>query len=369
MSFRLPLIFLAVLSALVAKPVDVYFGTGGRDAKGIYQAKFDVEKGTLSEATLAIELEKPGFLAFHPNRKTLYAVGMREAEPVVAAYAVVSDGALEFLNEVPIPDGRACHLSVHPSGNFLITAQYGGGSVGVFPLSKDGMVQACSQLIEHEGASGHSPRQQSPHPHWTGFSPDGRFAFIPDLGMDQIVVYQVQSDQQSIKQVGAMDSVPGGGPRHMRFSVDGEFIFLLNELSLSVSTFACGAEAGTGELVSTTPTLSPAMKKKESFNSSSEIVVHPNGKYVYAGNRGSDTVTAFQVDPETGRLYVTDIEPIRGAWPRNINLDSSGRWLLAAGAHSNTVTVFEIDQKTGALTYPRGHVFNVPNAICILLND
>ena len=279
MSFRLPLIFLAVSSALVAKPVDVYFGTGGRDAKGIYQAKFDVEKGTLSEATLAVELEKPGFLAFHPDRTTLYAVGMRESEPVVAAYAVVSDGALEFLNEVPIPDGRACHLSVHPSGNFLITAQYGGGSVGVFPLSKDGMVQACSQLIEHEGASGHSPRQQSPHPHWTGFSPDGRFAFIPDLGMDQIVVYQVQSDQQSIKQVGGIEAPAGSGPRHMRFSVDGAFIFLLNELDLSVTTYTYDSEAGTAEFVATTPTLSPTMKSKESFVSGSEILVHPNGKF------------------------------------------------------------------------------------------
>ena len=111
------------------------------------------------------------------------------------------------------------------------------------------------------------------------------------------------------------------------------------------------------------------MIAKESSNSASEILVHPNGQFVYTGNRGHDSVTAFQVDPETGRLYVADIEPIRGAWPRNINLDSSGRWLLAAGRHSNTVTLFSIDPVTGALTYPKGRVITVPNATCVLLND
>tara|TARA_B100001027_G_scaffold203282_1_gene164591 strand:- start:574 stop:1041 length:468 start_codon:yes stop_codon:yes gene_type:complete len=155
----------------------------------------------------------------------------------------------------------------------------------------------------------------------------------------------------------------------MKFSVDGQYIFLLNELSLSVSTFAFDTETGNATLLSTTPTLSESMKTKESFNSSSEIVVHPNGEFVYAANRGHDSVTAFVADAETGRLYVTDIEPIRGAWPRNINLDSTGRWLLAAGAHSNTVTVLEVDTVSGALTYPRDRVTTVPNVICVLLND
>ena len=161
------------------------------------------------------------------------------AQPSVVAYQIAEDGALSFLNAVAIPDGNAAHISVHPSGHFLLTAQYSGGSVALFPLTKDGRLEACEQVIEHQGGSGVvAKRQASPHPHWVGFSPDGRFAFVPDLGLDQIVVYQIQSDQKSIKQVGAIDSVAGGGPRHMKFSVDGNYIFLLNELSLSVSTFA-----------------------------------------------------------------------------------------------------------------------------------
>ncbi|MEC8614091.1 MAG: lactonase family protein [Verrucomicrobiota bacterium] len=366
-------ILLLILSAfhiLHADVVDVYFGTGGGEAKGIYRASLDTKNGKLSSATIASEVNAPGFLAFHPDRTRLYAIANPEEGPAVLAYNITDNGELELLNFQLIPDGRAAHISVHPSGKFLLTAQYRGGSVAVFPLGKDGHVEACNQTVKHKGASGIvTKRQSAPHPHWVGFSPDGRFAFVPDLGLDKIVVYKVQLDQFLIKRVGAVDSVPGGGPRHMKFSVDGQYIFLLNELSLSVSTFAYDEDEGKAELLTTTSTLSDSMKAKESFNSSSEIVVHPNGQFVYAANRGHDSVTAFQIDPETGRLYVTDIEPIRGAWPRNINLDTSGQWLLAAGAHSNTVTVLEVHAATGALTYPRDSVITVPNVICVLLND
>ena len=370
MKSTLSLLLILAAPFLHAANVDVYFGTGGGDAKGIYRASFDPGSGKLFPAALAAEVDKPGFLAFHPDRTKLYAVARTEAGPAVVAYTVGKDGSLTLLNSEVIPGGGAAHISVHPSGNFLLTAQYGAGSVALFPLDKGGRVLPCKQSFQHEGGSGVVPkRQESSHPHWVGFSPDGRFAFVPDLGLDQIVVYQLQSDQASIKQVDQIDSIPGGGPRHMKFSVDGKYIFLLNELSLSVSTFAYNAETGTAQLLSTAATLSPAMIAKESSNSASEILVHPNGQFVYTGNRGHDSVTAFQVDPETGRLYVADIEPIRGAWPRNINVDSSGRWLLAAGRHSNTVTLFSIDPVTGALTYPKGSVITVPNATCVLLND
>lgn len=364
------LLLLFVSNFSLADAVDVYFGTSGKDAKGIYHAKLNTEKGKLSGINLTAGVKSPSFLAFHPDRKIIYAAALMEQDHSVVAYAIDENGKLSFINSEVISDSGGTHIGVHPSGKFLMTAQYSGGSIAVFPLGKDGRVMPRSQLIEHAGGSGVVPkRQDKSHPHWVGFSPDGRFAMVPDLGLDQIVVYHVQSDQTSIKRIGAIDGVPGGGPRHMRFSVDGEYIFLLNELALSVSTFAYDSEEGSAELVATTPTLSPAMKKKESFNSSSEILVHPNGKFVYAGNRGSDTVTAFQIDPETGRLYVTDVEPIRGSWPRNINLDSSGRWLLAAGQFSDTVAVFSIDTETGELTFPRGNVFPVPDVTCVLLND
>ena len=370
MKYLLPTILFFCSNIVTAAVVDVYFGTGGKGAEGIYGAKLNTGDGKLSAVALAAEVDAPGFLAFHPDRTKLYATANAQQGPSVVAYSIASNGQLTLINSEVIPDRGAVHIAVHPSGKFLVTAQYRGGSVAVFPLSKDGKVLPCSELIKHEGGSRVvARRQDNPHPHWVGFSPDGRFVFVPDLGLDQIVVYQVQADQTSIKRAGEIECVAGSGPRHMKFSVDGKYIFLLNELTLSVSTFAYNAAKGTAELVSTTPTLSPAMKQKESFNSSSEILVHTNGQFVYAGNRGSDTVTAFQVDPGTGQLYVTDIEPIRGSWPRNINLDSSGRWLLAAGQYTDTISVFSIDAETGVLRFPRGHVFSVPNVTCILLND
>ena len=342
-----------------AAPVDVYFGTGGREAKGIYRAKFDSDKGKLSDIQLAAEIKGPGFLALHPNGKHLYAV----ASGGVAAYEITGGGALKFLNRSDIGDGGAAHIAVHPSGKLLITAQYGGGSVAVFGLGDDGKVSERVQLLEHEGGSKVvGNRQDSPHPHWCGFSKDGDFAFVPDLGMDGIVVYEVKAG--GLKQVDVAMSVPGGGPRHMRFSVDEKFVYLLNELSLSVTTFAY--ERGKLKRLGTVPSLSEEVKAKETFNSASEILVHANGRFVYSANRGNDSVTVYNADPATGTLKVIEVEPVRGAWPRNINLDPAGKWLLAAGANSNTIAVFAIDQETGELSFTRGDVWNVPGCICIL---
>jgi len=155
----------------------------------------------------------------------------------------------------------------------------------------------------------------------------------------------------------------------MRFSVDGNFIYLLNELSLSVTTFQYDAKKGATKRLTTTPALSESDKSEEVFNSSSEILVHPNGKFVYSANRGDDTVTAYQANRNTGELTVTEVEPVRGAFPRNINLEPSGKWLLAAGQHSNTIAVFAIDQSTGEITYQLNSVVNVPGPICILFNE
>ena len=155
----------------------------------------------------------------------------------------------------------------------------------------------------------------------------------------------------------------------MRFSTDGKFIYLLNELSLSVTTFGWDAQKGTAKRLTTTPSLSEEVKAGESFNSSAEILVHPNGQVVYSSNRGHDTVSVYQANPKTGKLKVIQVQPIRGAFPRNINLTPNANWLLAAGADSNTVAAHSVDPKTGKLTYQRCSVINVPSPICILFLD
>ena len=143
---------------------------------------------------------------------------------------------------------------------------------------------------------------------------------IPDLGLDQIVIYKVDPKKPRISKHGVAQSVPGGGPRHMRFSTDGKFIYLLNELSLSVTTFAWDAKKGTAKTTHHHSRHLEKVKAGESFNSAAEILVHPNGQFVYSSNRGHDTVSVYQANPKTGKLKVIQVQPIRGAFPRNINL-------------------------------------------------
>lgn len=366
---RLPWILTGVITcsaALHAAPLNVYFGTEGSETKGIYRATFDPVSGRLSKAELAAEVGAPGFLARHPDGRRLYAVARVAGGDGVAAYAIEAGGALRLINTSLTGDGGGAHLAVHPSGRFLLTAQYGGGSVALFPLNAEGRLGEAV-VTEHQGGSKVVPgRQDSPHPHWCGFSPDGRFAFVPDLGLDGVVIYAVDLDTPAITRHGFAASLPGGGPRHMRFSSDGRFIYLLNELSLAVTTFAYDAAMGTTRQLTTTEALSSEVKAKEGSNSAAEILVHSNGRFVFSSNRGHDSVTAYRADPATGRLTVTEVEPIRGAWPRNINLDPSECWLLAAGAHSNTISVFRVDDTTGELVHRQQTTIHVPGPICIL---
>lgn len=360
------LIAVGLATAVSAHTRHVYFGTGGPAAEGIYRAAFDTESGRLTAAVLAHRIKALGFLALHPDGTWLYAVAMRDNVAGVAAYRIARGGELEFFHFEPTGDRGAAHLAVHPSGRFLLTAQYGGGSVSILPLDANGK-PGMATVTKHAGGSGVVPdRQKSPHPHWVGYSPDGKFALVPDLGMDAIVIYAIDPAVPAIHRHGIANSVAGGGPRHMRFSNDGRFIHLLNELTLSVSTFSWDAATGGARLLSTTASLSEEAKAAESFNSAAEILVHPTGPFVYSSNRGHDSVTVYRTRGDGGSLEVIQVQPVRGAFPRNINLDPTGKWLLAAGADSNTVSVHAVDPANGRLTYQRGAIINVPSPICIL---
>ncbi len=363
--FLLLCVWIAPISCF-AESWHVFFGTGGPTADGIYRSEFNTDSGKLSPASRVAEASSPGFLALHPRGGILYAVATIDKVPSVVAYRINADGSLSHLAKSPVGDGASAHIAVHPSGRFVLTAQYGGGSVALFPLDSDGK-PGTAHLTEHEGGTRvFERRQDSPHPHWCGFSPDGRFALVPDLGLDKIVIYRVDLDKPSIEPHGFATSLPGSGPRHLRFSPDGHFIYLLEELSSTVTSFAWDAANGTARRLSTVSTLPEGAMSAEAINAAAEILVHPNGRFVYASNRGNDTVTVFHSDPKTSALKPVQFQPVRGAFPRNINLAPGAGWLLAAGQDSNTVSVHRVDPITGKLTYQTKGVINVPAPICIL---
>lgn len=350
--------------------VDVWIGTGrAKPSQGIYHCTLNTQTGRLSTPELAAEVSGPGFLAMHPTGNHLYAVCTLDGKPSLAAYAIQKNGqqsSLKFVNSLEIGDGGSAHVSIDPTGKTILTAQYGGGSVAVFSVSDDGSLNERTQIIEHEGGSRVVPgRQESPHPHWTGFSPDNRFAFVPDLGLDKVVIYRLDADKSRLEPHGFAQLPPGGGPRHMKFHTGGKQIYVLNELTLSVTVFDYDAEAGSMTAKQTINAVPQEQLVKEKFKSASEIRVHPSGQFVYSANRGHDTITAFRVNQETGTLSVIEREHVRGATPRNFNLDPTGRWLLAAGQDSHTLAAFEVNQATGELTYNRS-VVPAPAAICVL---
>jgi 6-phosphogluconolactonase len=345
-------------------------GTGrGEPSKGIYHCQLNTENGKLTEPKLAAEIAGPGFLAMHPKGHHLYAVGALDGKPCVASYKIESKGKraiLKYESKLEIGDGGAAHIAVDDSGKTLLTAQYGGGSVAAFSLKDDGSLNARTELIKHEGGSGVvQGRQDKSHAHWTGFSPDNQFAFVPDLGLDQVVIYKVDTATAKLTPNGFAKVPAGGGPRHMKFHTNGKWAYVLNELSLSVTVFDYDAAKGVMSPKQTIPTVPKTLLAKEQFKSASEIRVHPNGQFVYSANRGHDTITVFRVNQQSGELSVIELEHVRGATPRNFNIDPSGKWLLAAGQDSHTLASFAVNQDTGELTYNRSNV-TAPKAICVL---
>lgn len=352
---------LSLLSPAFAEEHTLWIGTGGGEAKGIYRATFDTETGKLSVPVLAAEIAGAGFVALNEERTRLYSLCADE-NGSVAAFAIAPDKTLSLINKQPIGDGTASHLALDRTGRILFTAQYGGGSVAAFPVAEDGSIGGRSALVEHSGSGPNPARQEAPHPHWVGTSPDNRFLFVPDLGIDKVMVYEIDHAAATLREHGHGVAVPGSGPRHLKFSKDGSKIYLLNELHMSLTVFEYDPADGTMGAIQTIATLPEA--EWEVPNKASEVRVHPSGRFVYAANRGHDSIAVFSVDPATGKLNFVEREAVRGAYPRNFNLDPTGQWLLAAGRASNTIAIFKVDPETGGLVFTT-EVVNTPSPICL----
>ncbi len=354
-----------------AQTIDVWIGTG---RAGIYHLTLDTKDGILSKPMVVSEAKGAGFLSLHPNGKVLYAT-TREGGGGVTAFSIdrsadpdiVSD-KLSPIGTISTGDGGAACIAVDRSAMALMSAQYGGGSISTYALTDSGSLDRRVQTVEHgAGSKSHPKRQQTAHPHWVGTSPDNRFVMVPDLGKDQVLVYDFDSESGEVKWKSSVDLPAGSGPRHMKFHPSGDYVFVLNELALTLSVFRYDPESGALIPVQEISTLSESLKDKH-LNSAAEIRVHPTGRFVYASNRGHDSISVFSFDLESGKLELVERESIRGAWPRNFNLDPSGRWLIAAGQRSNTLALFEVDLETGELVFAR-QVVNATDPTCVLFQS
>lgn len=369
-SFLIAILFVTTSICNAVEPLDIWIGTGGHKlSKGIYHCTLNPEDGKLTAPNPVAAVQGPGFLDRHPTLPCLYAVGSLNNKPSVIAYKIEngdSGPTLKLLNSFAIGDGGAAHLAVDATGKTIVTAQYSRGSVAVFSLNEDGSIKERTQLIKHIDASGVRLNQTSPHPHWAGFSPDNHFVFVPDLGKDAIVIYSFDATTSMLIPHGVGIAPAGAGPRHMKFHPNGRWIYVLNENDVTVTLFEYDAQAGTMSAKQTEAAVPQEQLARELQFSGSEIHMHPNGRFAYSANRGHDTITAFRIDQETGELTVIERENIRGAQPRNFNLDPTGQWLLAAGQDSHTLASFTVNQDTGELTYNRNIVY-APAPICVVI--
>jgi 6-phosphogluconolactonase len=365
--------FVALLWAqsAFAQEYFVYFGTyTGAKIKGIYFSRFDATTGKLSTPELAGETKNPSFLAVHPTGKYLYAVGEVDESQGKRGGAVVSfsldakTGKLAALNQQSSGGTGPCHVSVDASGKCVLVANYGSGSIAALPIRADGSLGEAATTVQHTGSSVNPQRQAGPHAHFIAPSPDNRFAFACDLGLDHVQIYQLDAANAKLgtNRPPFASVAPGSGPRHFVFSPDGNFIYVISEMKLTITTFTYDAKTGAMAELQSLSTL-PADYAATDKDSAAEIAVHPTGRFIYASNRGHDSIAVFTVDRKSGKLAPVQHESTQGKMPRHFAIDPTGRWLLAENQNSDSVVVFSIDAVTGRLK-PTGQTVTVGSPVC-----
>ncbi|RMF90732.1 MAG: lactonase family protein [Planctomycetota bacterium] len=347
----------------------VYVGTyTGESSCGIYYFDIDVDSAMVGDPVLAAETKNPSFLAIHPRKPVLYAVGEYsgyDGKPsgAVHAFRIEPDGSLTLLNTQPTGGAGPCHVSVDATGRVAFVANYGGGSVAAYPVLKDGRLGAPGSVIQHEGSSVH-PRQTKPHAHQIFPSPDNRIVLVPDLGLDKVLRYTFTPDGVLNRaSVPAYAIPPGSGPRHAVWNARGDRLYVLNELNSTVTVFAVQPDGKATRLqhVSALP------DDFDGENTAAEIVLHPTGRFLYTSNRGHDSIAVFRV-ADDGRITIAGHVPSGGRTPRNIAVDPTGRLLLSANQNSDNIVLYRIDPNSG-MPSPVGRELTVGKPVCLVFRS
>ncbi len=356
------LLIAAALACAAGTPAYyVYVGTyTGHGSQGIYVYRFDPITGALADFGLAAQTDNPSFLTADPSGTHLYAVKEDNGGTVTAYRINRATGKLVELSRVSSGGDSPCALAVDHTGKYLLAANYRSGSVAFFPLRADGNFAAPAKVDAHHGSSLNRQRQEKPHAHSAVFSPDNRYALSADLGTDLIYIYRFDAKRGTLQLGGTAGVMPGSGPRHLAFSDDGKFVYVLNELTATITTFAWND--GVMRDLGSVSALPPDYKGPKS---GAEILVHPNGRFLYASTRGdSNDIAIFRMDAASGRLAPAGHVPSGGRTPRNFGIDPTGKYLFAANQDSNNIVIFRIDPVSGMLT-PSGKTIAVSSPVYV----
>jgi len=373
---------LTLLVGTYTQPIK--FGTGkimeGKGA-GVYCFRMDLAAHCFSLVEVTGDVVNPSFLAASADGCRVFAVNelkewKGEASGTLSSFSFDStSGRLGFLNRYPTWGTDPCYVELDKSGRWAAVANFMSGSIAIFPLLPDGSLGPAATRVQHEGSGTDPLRQKGPHAHSTVFSRDNRTLYVPDLGLDMVVAYDFDPASGSLapKRGGSLRAPKGAGPRHIVFNPAGKFAYVVNELSSSVSAYDLGRsgevgvdmDAGSSAAIDPAQTLSTLPEGVSGANSCADIKIHPTGAWLYASNRGQDSITVFSIDRDSGLLRFEGVESTRGGVPRNFAIDPSGSWLVAANQDTDNLVLFSIDQGTGRLRYT-GVSQVVPTPVCVI---
>ena len=348
----------------------VYFGTftAGR-SQGIYVSRFNTATGKLSAPTLAAQSVNPAYLALAPDHRFLFAVNETDhfhgqSSGAVSAFKLdASTGKLGLLNQQPSGGTGPCHIAADPGGKYVLVANYESGSVAVLPVETNGFLNFASSVIQHHGSSVNRERQAGPHAHCVAVDAANQRVFVCDLGLDKVMIYHLDETTGTLTpdETPWAGLKPGSGPRHITFSPDGRFAYIISEMGGTLTAFMYNPEHGALNEFQTVSTLPEDFHGK---NTAAEVALLPSGKFIYASNRGDDSLAVFAVDEASGRLNFVERQSSHGKFPRCFAIDPTGQYLIAANQNSDNVVVFRINARTGRLTWT-GQTIEVGSPVCV----
>ena len=328
---------------------------------GIYTFSFDTNSGDFEFKSKTENIFNPSYLTISEDNHFLYSVNQDQNESSISSFGFNSrTGKLTFLNSQNSKGANPCYI-INDTKN-VIVANYTGGSIAVFPKKSNGTLAVAKQVIQQYGSGPNKKRQESPHVHMVQFSPDKKFVFANDLGKDKIYVYKYNANSET-KVLDVKDSIsvkPGSGPRHLTFSSNGKFVYLLQELDGTLTIFK--NEKGSITKIDETTVVASDFKGD---TSAADIHISPDGRFLYATNRGTaNDISCFEIQKD-GRLLFKDRTSTQGKGPRNFTIDPTGNFLLVGHQYTNTIVIFKINKQTGSLT-DSGKRIDICSPVCLL---